>query len=66
MASECGECEIGVGVLKWLNVGMSEKPSAKSIYIATTRNSSFAVNRLFKDLAKVVHSERLRVTLMVV
>ena len=55
-ASKCGECEIGIEVYKWLNVGMSEKLSVKSVYVASAPNSSFKVHSLFKDFAKLVHS----------
>jgi len=41
---------------KWRNVGMSEKASVKSVYVATTLDSSFTLHSLFKALAAVVHN----------
>jgi hypothetical protein len=35
---------------------MSEKPSVRSVCVASARNSSFTVNSLCKDFTTVVHS----------
>jgi hypothetical protein len=56
-ASQFAEWDIGMEMCRWRNVGMSEKLGIKSVYLASVPNSSFTVNRLFKDLATVVHSE---------
>ena len=54
-ASAFGACEIGVLMREWLNVGIAEKPGAKSINVAAIPKSSFTVDSLFIDLAMVVH-----------
>jgi hypothetical protein len=55
-ASGFGRCEIGAQVCKWLNVGMSEKPDLKPVYVAAAAKTSFVVNSLSKDFATVVHN----------
>ena len=55
-ASAFDECDIGMEVHEWVNVGMSEKPYFASVGIASILNSCFAVNSLCKDFATVVHS----------
>jgi hypothetical protein len=58
-ASQFAEWDIDMEVCRWHNVGMSEKPGRNPAYVASLPISSLRVNRLFKDLATIVHSEPL-------